>query len=120
MVDAIAGLLLHLSLDPILGTCFVEKPGRRLDQQAVVAVHKGRKAKLPREDDGAPRKVVEQNRGAIAPIVCLSTLLLPASISSLKFKSSLLQNVPIVRKRLNLLDTHAATHGSCLHGFNHA
>ena len=55
VVQAIAGFLLGLGADPVLGRFVVEQAGGGLDQEIVVAVDIGRIAELLDQHDGAPR-----------------------------------------------------------------
>ena len=84
-----------------------------------MAIHKSREAELPCQHNGAPLKVIQQDRRAIAPVVGLPALLLPGSIAPLQFERRLLQHIPVIRERLDLFDPHTVSHGASFKEVNH-
>ena len=104
MPDAEAGLLLRLGSDALLGSGVVEQAGRGFDQEIVAAVDVRGIAELPDQHHGPAVEVVEQDRGAIAPVVGLAALPLPGPVAPPPAEGRLLQHVPIVGQHLDGLD----------------
>ena len=50
-------------------------------------------------------------RGAVAAVVGLAALALPAAVAALEVEARLLQHVPVVAQQLHVDDAHAVVHG---------
>jgi len=99
----IPGFLFRFAPDTVFRVVLVQQPGAGFDEHTVrVAVDVGGHPELPGQDDRAFFAVVQQDGGAVAPVVGFAALGFPGAVVFLVFKSDLAEYVPVVREYLGL------------------
>src|SRR5260370_664321 len=78
--EPITGLLFRLGADPQLRGLVIQQAGHSFDQEVVVAIGIGRKAKLPHQHHRALCQIVEQQRRGVAAIEEIAVLGLPLPV----------------------------------------
>jgi hypothetical protein len=112
ITDAVTGLLHGLPANGRLCVVEVEQPGRRLDQIAVgMVVDVGRIPKLLGQQHRSPRKVVEQDRGAVAAVIGLAGLAGPFTVIATVVECRGVRTVPVVTEEANIGHPHPVARG---------
>ena len=97
VADLKTGLFHRLAADAGFGVVSVQLACAGFYHQAIgIAVHKGGKAKLPRQHHRVAAGVEQQQHRAIAPVIGFATLALPAAVIAQVVKRGFLQHIPAV------------------------
>ncbi len=97
LTHAAPGFLFEFGANALFRAGVVEQPSRGLDQEAVMAVDIGRKAKLARQQYRAALQVVQKRGGAVAAVVGFARQRLPFPVPPADVEGGFLEQIPIVR-----------------------